>query len=149
MNISKNVSEVLQLSFQIANLEHYEYVTPEVILLALCRFDEFIEAFVLSGGDIDLLESKLRGYASENLQQEDVSEPEFSVDSAEMLMTAQMAAENSGRGFMDLEHLLRGMWRLEESHAVYYMQSRNRRSGYPAESHGNDRKYRRRSFRNR
>lgn len=123
MGISKSVSDVMQLAFQIAIHEKYEYVTPEIILMAMCRTDEFADAFELCGGDVDLLEKRLRDFASDHLHEEHSSAPEFSVDSTEMLMAAQMAADNSGRGYIGMEHVLRGLWLLEESHAVYFLES--------------------------
>ena len=123
MGISKSVSDVMQLAFQIAIHEKYEYVTPEIILMAMCRIDEFADAFELCGGDVDLLEKRLRDFASDHLHEEHSSAPEFSVDSTEMLMAAQMAADNSGRGYIGMEHVLRGLWLLEESHAVYFLES--------------------------
>ena len=55
MAYSKQVQEVLNKAFLYTRTNHYEYVTPEIILLMLCDNPVFQEAMEACGGDVEEL----------------------------------------------------------------------------------------------
>ncbi|SFB27136.1 ATP-dependent Clp protease ATP-binding subunit ClpA [Acetitomaculum ruminis DSM 5522] len=122
MNVSRIISEVLELAFSIARENKYEYITPEVILLALCKKEPFIEAFLNCGGDVDELERDLKEYADEYLVADNFKESRFSLETGQAIVMAEQSARGSSRGYVDLDHLVSGIWKLEESDAVYLME---------------------------
>ena len=130
MQLSKAVADIIDLSFAYAEQNHYEYVTPEVILYAFAQNYIFRSAFAACDGDINQLIENLLYYLEENLKLEEVSsteddgrmmKPKLSVASGQLLLTAQAHAQSSGRQIVEMTHLLYGIWQLEESYAVYFM----------------------------
>ncbi|MCR5665255.1 MAG: AAA family ATPase [Eubacterium sp.] len=121
MNLSKLVSVIIERAIKYAHDEHYEYVTPEVILLALCDTVEFYEPYFMSGGDPTALEEDLKAYLQEYVTDANATTAQFSAEAGEMLVSAQRSAQYSGRSVIELEHLVRGMWQLKDSDAVYLM----------------------------
>ncbi len=122
MNVSKIVAEILEKALSLAKKKKYEYVTPEVVLLALCQNEEFCLALEDCGGDVHLLEDDLTEYLDQYLVAEGETEPHFSSGMADALMTAQRSAQFSGRGYVDIDHLIRGIWSLENCYGVYYLE---------------------------
>lgn len=126
MTISEILQEVLSGAVDLALENHYEYLTPEVVLLSLCENKVFREAFHWCGGDPDLLETQLREYLDENLKfpgigEETGAELEYSREMQEIFSIAMQTASNSGKQVMDLDNLIYGYKELEESYARYFM----------------------------
>ena len=55
MRVTKEVADILNLTFDEAIREHHEYVTPELLLYEIAARDTFREAFENCGGDTDML----------------------------------------------------------------------------------------------
>ncbi|SDB12028.1 AAA family ATPase [Eubacterium oxidoreducens] len=121
MNLSKLVSVIMERAIKCAHDAHYEYVTPEVILLALCETASFYEPYVECGGDVAALEEDLKEYLKEYVTDAKATTAQFSAEAGEMLVAAQRSAQYSGRNVIELEHIVRGMWQLQDCYAVYYM----------------------------
>lgn len=121
MNVTKEVAHIIQLAFSIAEEEHYEYVTPEVILMAMCQDYLFRSAFTTCDGDIDQLEDQLSEYMETYLMGEKTVAPEFSAAAGEMFVMAQMQAQSSGKQAIELSHLLHTIWKMDQCYAGYYM----------------------------
>ena len=62
MRVTKEVADILNLTFDEAIREHHEYVTPELLLYEIAARDTFREAFENCGGDTDMLRDNLREY---------------------------------------------------------------------------------------
>ncbi len=122
MNITREAVDLIRGAVAYARGMGYEYVTPEMLLLMLCRNGRFRQAFLSCGGNLEelcgQLEAYLEAYAG---SREEGGEPEFSAGMNVLLAIAQGSAANSGRGEIRISHLLHAMWQLEESYAVYYI----------------------------
>lgn len=66
-------------------------------------------------------DSDEEGGLSEDEFPQELRGPIFSAASEQVMMTAQLSAQNSGRSSIALRHILRGIYRLKDSYAVYYM----------------------------
>lgn len=124
MRVTKEVADILNSAFDIAQKEQYEYVTPELLLSLIARRPIFQEAFEACGGDVERLEDNLRAYLMQNMEPTGkVMHPEMSAGFEKILITAQETADNSGKKAVELAHLVYGFYSLEESYAVYYMET--------------------------
>ena len=124
MQISKEVAEILNAAFTMAKSAHFEFVTPELVLFVACQNKVFAQAFENCGGDIKELDARLRTYLEENMEPvsgESGKDLEFSLGMGDVLTSAWISAQNSGREAADLSHIIHAMYGLEESYAVYYM----------------------------
>lgn len=117
---NKYVMNTIDRAFKYASENRLEYVTPEIILLAMCDDDFFAEALIECGADPDLLRKKLFDFADNNIDRVD-TEPEVSDGTTYVFTFAAATAANSGRDDIDIAHIVHGLWQLKESHAVYYL----------------------------
>ena len=123
MELSESVKKMLQEAVTFAQINGYEYVTPEILLLVICSDPEFVEAFSACGGDIKLLKEDLQGYIDKYLDKtEGEQRGTFSAGANEVLSFAAQSAYSSGNREVLLRHIIHAMWNLEESYAVYYME---------------------------
>ena len=123
MRVTKEVADVLNGTFAIAAKERYEYVTPELLLSMITKRPAFREAFANCGGNPEQLQDQLEGYLKENIEPlAPAAQPQMSAGFEEIMVQAQETAENSGKGVVELPHLINGFFSLEESYAVYYME---------------------------
>ncbi|MBQ6834688.1 MAG: AAA family ATPase [Lachnospiraceae bacterium] len=124
MRVTKEVADVLNGTFAAAAKGRYEYVTPELLLAIIAKRPTFCEAFSNCGGDPEQLKDNLNGYLKENMESLDnISQPQMSAGFEAIMVQAQETAENSGKGVVELTHLVNGFFSLEESYAVYYMET--------------------------
>lgn len=123
MRVTKEVADVLNGTFAAAAKERYEYVTPELLLYMISGCRTFREAFSNCGGEVEQLRDNLKGYLNENMETQGKGiQPEMSAGFESIMLQAQETAENSGKGVVELTHLINGFFQLEESYAVYYME---------------------------
>lgn len=123
MHATKEVAEIFNRLFVIAQEKGYEYVTPELLLLVLCERKHFTEAFETCGGSISRLKKDLKAYLDTCMEY--VSEgrsAELSEGMLTVLAAAQSSADNSGKAVVELPHLVYALSALEESDAMYCMQ---------------------------
>ena len=103
MRVTKEVADILNGAFDIAQKEQYEYVTPELLLSLIARRPIFQEAFEACGGDVERLEDNLRAYLMQNMEPTGkVMHPEMSAGFETILITAQETADNSGKKAVEL-----------------------------------------------
>lgn len=121
MNMTKEASQILRDAVVYAGNNHFEYVTPEIILLTLCEDGIFQEAYMECNGKINELIRDLSDYIDRYVEHIEGDDPDFSVGSTYALTYAGYSAKNSGCGEIEVRHLLHGIWQLEESYAVYVM----------------------------
>lgn len=123
MRVTKEVADVLNGTFAAAAKERHEYVTPELLLSMITKRPAFWEAFSNCGGDPEQLKDNLDGYLKETMEPlEKTVQPQMSAGFESIMMQARETAENSGKGVVELTHLIHGFFSLEESYAVYYME---------------------------
>ena len=119
MRVTKEVADVLNGTFAYAAKECYEYITPELLLYMIAGCRTFREAFENCGGEIEQLKDNLKGYLNDNIEQiEEVIQPLMTEGFETVMFQAQETAENSGKGVIELTHLVNGFFSLEESYAV-------------------------------
>lgn len=121
MSSMNEIIELLNCAVAIAKSQNYEYISPEVLLLAMCQQEDFVDAFTACGGNTEQLSEDLKKYLDEYMKLEHTVDPDFSFGTNQVLMMAQFSAESSGRVMVELSHLIHGMWSLKDSYAVYYM----------------------------
>lgn len=121
MSSMNEIIELLNCAVAIAKSQNYEYISPEVLLLAMCQQEDFVDAFTACGGNTEELAEDLKKYLDEYMKLEHTVEPDFSFGTNQVLMMAQFSAESSGREMVELSHVIHGMWSLKDSYAVYYM----------------------------
>ena len=122
MHVSNEVAYIINAVLAIANREHYELVTPELLLYVICKNRVFAEAFEGCGGSIEKLEDKLENYINEYIEKGNKdTEPELSEGMGKVFSYAWQIAQSSGKTLVELTHIVRAMYELEESYAVYYM----------------------------
>lgn len=121
MNVTEEVAAIINSSFMMATEKHYEYVTPEMVLLAMCSDDNFKMAFSNCGGDIETLSADLNRYLEEYVEKVPEAEPEMSAGMQIAFAMAQNQAVNSSKTVVELSHLVHAFFNLKESYAVYYM----------------------------
>ena len=68
MQVSKEVAEIINTVFAMAKDQHYEFVTPELVLYVTCRNQVFAEAFEDCGGNVRKLSKQLKGYLDEYME---------------------------------------------------------------------------------
>ena len=122
MNLSKEAMLALQRAIEFANKNHYEYVTPEMILLMILDDPDFADAYEACGGDIHTLNKKLMEYVSKYLDKVEGKDPEFSLATQQMMTFAGQSAYSSGCNEIHVRHLIHSLWNLDNSYAVYYME---------------------------
>lgn len=122
MNMSDKASLIMEKVVQFVKVNNYEYMTPEMILYFIAEDEVFDEAFYQCEGDIKKLRSGLKKYVSEYVEKVEGVYPELSAGAIYALAYAEQSAENSGNGDIDIRHILHGIWQLEDSYAVYYME---------------------------
>jgi len=121
MEISKEVMEIISWSVGYAKCNAHEFITPETILLGHCTDKTFCEAFENCGGDVEVLKKALADYLSQYATGNTANDPEFSVSAKKLLAFAELHLTASGREVLEMKHVLRAIWQLKESYAVYYM----------------------------
>lgn len=122
MELSHEAANVINAAIMYAKDNKREYVTPEILLLAMLDEDaDFKEAVRCCGGDGKALARDLTDYVGEYID-ETQGDPEFSEGTGAVLAAAARSALNSGAGDICVRHLVRGIWSLENSYAVYFME---------------------------
>lgn len=124
MHVTKEVADIVNAVFAMAEKFRYEYVTPELLLYIICKNQAFAQAFEECGGDIEKLKTDLRLYLDEYMDSgREGEKPEPSQGLAAVLQFAGRSAGYSGKPAIELPHLIHAFFELEESYAVYYMVS--------------------------
>ncbi len=122
MNLSKEAMLAIQKAIELAAKNHYEYVTPELILLMMLDDESFSEAYESCGGDIMTLSRNLMAYLEKYVEKADGTDPEFSLATQQMMTFAGQSAFSSGCTQIHIRHLIHAIWNLDNSYAVYYME---------------------------
>ena len=125
LNLSEAAASVLTDAIQYAKEKGLELITPEVILLSMCKNKTFREAFEDCGGDAGLLEESLTTFISENLYAGEGVDPSFSEGTTFVLTFANRQAGYGDKNVIELTQIVHAIFRLEDSYAVYYIESQD------------------------
>ena len=120
MKPSETVRNMISSAAAFAEDNHYEYVTPEMLLLFAAHDPLFREAFSESGGNTDRLISDLSGYIGKYDEKTD-EEPKVSAGFDFVLGFAERSARNSGNETVELRHVVHGLYQLENTYALYFL----------------------------
>ena len=121
MDISQELMSVINDAIEYAREKEYEYVTPETILYALCDNDLFIRTFEACGGKTDILKKDLEGYFERYIEKKSMALPSFSVSTNQIIAYAGQSALSSGNEEIEIRHIIRAIFHLQESYAVYFL----------------------------
>ena len=121
MNLSEQARTILNSAVRYAAKNRFEYLTPEMVLLALLENAAFREACEAAGGDGDTLKAQLENYAEQYVDRSDGDHPQLSEGLSRMLSLAGQSALNSGNREICVRHLVHAMWHLDNSYALYYL----------------------------
>ena len=125
MEMSKEVSEIISDSIEYAKENGLEYITPEVILLMVCKNQNFRDAFEECGGSIKKLKKNIKSFIAENIYSSENINPSLSDDSTYALALAERTSHYSGKDTIELMQIIHGIFQLEESYAAYYINCQN------------------------
>lgn len=125
LRLSKEAAAVIQNALDYTKSEKLEFVTPEILLLEILETDIFAEAFEECGGDIEILRGNLKAYIEEYMERGAFDEISFSMGTNYVIHFADQSAYSSGSDAVYIRHLVHGIWNVEDSYAVYYMQMQN------------------------
>lgn len=122
MNFSFDAMGVLQHSIAYAKANKLEFITPELLLYSLLDNPSFRSGYEDAHGDARMLEKELVKYIRTYVGTLGEGDPEFSLGANQLLTAANESAFNSGASEVDLRHMARGLWSLDQSYAVYFME---------------------------
>ena len=125
MEMTESASNLINDAAAFAKENNYEYITPEMLLLYMPSYDHFGEAFEDCGGDINVLIDDVMDYFNKHLEHIKGVTPELSVGTIYALSYAEHFAANSSRSEIAIRHILHGIWQLEDSYALYYMEKQD------------------------
>ena len=123
LNMSEDAASVLSDAIHYAKEKGLELITPEVILLSMCKNKTFREAFEDCGGNVHTLEEELSTFIRENLYAGKGIHPSFSEGTTFVLTFANRQAGYGGKSVIELTQIIHAIFRLEDSYAVYYIES--------------------------
>ncbi len=103
-----------------------EFVTPELMLLALLRQKAFCKALAVVDIDADPLAHEMYDYVKslDTIPDGEEYHVAFSAQTLEMLDLTMEYTRLEKLNFSDVQHLIGGMLRLEDSHAAYALKKR-------------------------
>lgn len=122
MYLSKAITNLFIKAKRLAAKFKHEYVTLEHLVVVMCEDERFIEAFEANDGDVEVLKKHLNQYLSEELEtveQEIVPTESYSLQQAFIMAYEQ--AKNSGKAYIELEHIVAAIMTMPECFAAYYM----------------------------
>ena len=125
MEMTESASNLINDAAAFAKENNYEYITPEMLLLYMPSYDHFGEAFEDCGGDINALIDDVMDYFKKHLEHIKGVTPELSVGTIYALSYAEHFAANGSRSEIAIRHILHGIWQLEDSYALYYMEKQD------------------------
>lgn len=120
---SQDATRVFRTMLRIAGENHDEFVTPEHLLKALVQESGFRNALEIANGDPHELEMDLDSYFETLDKLPEDSEPtqEYSLQLQELLDNAAIIVANSGASVLNIPHLVKALFDLDESMGCYYL----------------------------
>jgi len=125
--ISKELLKSFQMSVEEAKKHKHEYVTVEHLLHAFTYDSQAMRILMACNINVDDLRKDLLEYFKENIPRVDVEshEPMQSIDFMTALQIASQHSFSSNQKSVDCSNVLVSLYRLEESHAVYFLKKQD------------------------
>jgi ATP-dependent Clp protease ATP-binding subunit ClpA len=122
---SKELEQSLKESQDLAVSYQHEFITPEHILYCLLNDPAIVSIIQDLDGNIDLLKGELEEYFKNDLQPipNRGLTPSLTLGAQSMIQIANFHAQSQGKEILESKSLLISLFRLEESHAVYFLHS--------------------------
>lgn len=121
---TKEVGDLLNKTITKAVQNHYEYITPEQLLLEMTELPNFCQSWEECGGDTDELRENLISYIKDNIEvKQEMEQPTMTDGFQKILIGAEQCMYGCGKSAIELSHIVNALYALEESYAVYYMES--------------------------
>ncbi len=121
MEYSSVLQAVLADAYDCAEKKNLDYLTPEVLLYAICSQDLFAGAFAACGGDLEILQQDLRNYMEKYIDKTGNNEVIMSMMADYLLSYANAQAGSSGQQVIGLRHVLNALFQMEDCYAAYYI----------------------------
>ena len=102
---------------------HHEFLMVEHLALAICRQQQFKMAYAMCGGDADEVADSLETFLEQQEKVPDDVDVPFSTSAQldDVLNCAYESVQFSSAQAMDVPHLVRGILRLNDSDAAYFL----------------------------
>jgi len=125
--ISKDLLKSLQMSIEEAKKHKHEYVTVEHLLHAFTFDNQAMRILQACNINVDDLRKDLLEYFKDNipLVDDESHEPMQSIDFMVALQIASQHSLSSNQKSIDCGNVLVSLYRLEESHAVYFLKKQD------------------------
>lgn len=122
MKITNEVNLILLKAYEEARGKNSEYITPEHLLYA-ATFDENVEyAIKECGGSLENLRYNLNTYIRTYINKTGNGEPQESIEFQQVILSANEQITNSGKDVIDVDHIISGIFNLQDSYARYYLE---------------------------
>lgn len=122
MNITNEVNLILLKAYKEAKGKNSEYITPEHLLYA-ATFDKNIESAIKEcGGSLENLRYNLNTYIRTYINKIGQGDPQESIEFQQVILNANEQIRNSGKDAIDVDHIISGIFNLEDSYARYYLE---------------------------
>ena len=123
MQVTKEVNEVIVGAIEYARENKHEYVTAEHILYK-CTFIEKVQnAMEKCGADIENLRKNLNEYFNEYIKTTDSAGIQESYSFQQVILIAGEQCIASGKNVIEIEHILSVIYMMEDSYALYFLNS--------------------------
>jgi len=125
--ISKDLLKSLQMSVEEAKKHKHEYVTVEHLLHAFTYDQQAMRILQACNINVDDLRKDLLEYFKDNIPivDDERHEPMQSIDFMIALQIASQHSLSSNQKSIDCSNVLVSLYRLEESHAVYFLKKQD------------------------
>lgn len=122
MNFNQRLHKIFSRTNENAKKNHYFFVTPESVILTLCGYNTFREAYAEFGGDISALKEDLKNYLTKwQVVISNVREPVITSAMEEVLTDCQDGCEALNEKEISISHFLTFLFNLEDIFATYYI----------------------------
>jgi len=122
MNFTENMQRVMEYAVRLAQEAHHRYFMPEHMIYGMTFDEAFSKEYEAFGGRIEKLRQDLLGFLKEQAGTADKEEQvSMTLDTERIFRMSEEQAQASGRGAVDVSHLLSAVLNLEDSYGLYYL----------------------------
>ena len=130
MNLSEELKEIFQKSYNLAKSNQNEYITAEHLCLVMLTREEFRNLLLDIGTDLDILETNITKFLNDELEKVPKEflktlEPEYSNSVELILRYASFHAVRSNRDILNDVDILYGFFQLDASLVTHELSKQN------------------------
>ena len=122
--LSKSLEDTLNQVFRFAKMQHFEYVTLEVLLRYLLVDSEARPVLIGCGANLERLDMDLEGFLEETiprLAEDDKDDAKPTLGFQRVLQRAMVQVQAAGKQMVTGAHVLAALFAEQDSHAVYLL----------------------------